>query len=147
MVLDSQMTRPGGITHVLETVLYVDDMMRARAFYEDVMGLEAGIADDVMTAYRVGNTMLLLFRRGSRLENQELPNGDLIPPHDGSGPAHFAFAVEPDAMDDWRRHLEAHGIEVISTVRWQRSGTESFYFHDPDGHVVELAAPGLWGIA
>ena len=134
------------ISSVLETILYVDDMVRARTFYEEVMGLEAGIADDFMTAYRVGNTMLLLFVRGSRLEDQEMPNGDLIPPHDGSGPAHFAFATAQENMDAWRTHLETHYIEVISTVRWERSGTTSLYFHDPDGHVVEIASPGLWGI-
>ena len=121
-------------------------MERARAFYEGVMGLEAGINDDLMTAYRVGNTMLLLFKRGSRLEDQELPNGDLIPPHDGAGPAHFAFGVAEKDMEAWRRHLKAHGVVIISTVRWERSGTTSLYFHDPDGNVAELAAPGLWGI-
>lgn len=134
------------ILNVLETILYVDDMDRARAFYEGVMGLEPGISDDLMTAYRVGNTMLLLFKRGSRLEDQAMPNGDLIPPHDGSGPAHFAFAADEDLMDAWRAHLEAHGVAIVSTVRWERSGTNSLYFHDPDGHVVELASPGLWGI-
>ena len=134
------------ILNVLETILYVDDMARARAFYEHVMGLEAGIHDDLMTAYRVGNTMLLLFVRGSRLQDQEMPNGDLIPPHDGSGPAHFAFAVAEKDIEVWRKHLHRHGVVIVSTVRWERSGTTSLYFHDPDGHVVELAAPGLWGI-
>jgi catechol 2,3-dioxygenase-like lactoylglutathione lyase family enzyme len=28
-------------------------------------------------------------------------------------------------------------------VRWPRGG-ESIYFRDPDGHLVELATPGLW---
>jgi catechol 2,3-dioxygenase-like lactoylglutathione lyase family enzyme len=135
------------IANILETIVYVDDMARARAFYEGVMGLEAGITDEFMTAYRVGNTVLLLFVRGSRLENQEMPNGDLIPPHDGLGPVHFAFAAAQEDMDAWREHLEANGVAVISTVRWERSGTTSLYFHDPDGHVVELASPELWGIS
>jgi len=134
------------IGNILETILYVDDMARARAFYEDIMGLEAGINDQFMTAYRVGNTMLLLFKRGSRLEDQEMPNGDLIPPHDGAGPVHFAFAAAQQDMEAWRAHLEGHGVAIVSTVRWERSGTSSLYFRDPDGHVVELAAPGLWGI-
>ena len=28
-------------------------------------------------------------------------------------------------------------------MKWPRGG-ESLYFRDPDGHLVELATPGLW---
>jgi catechol 2,3-dioxygenase-like lactoylglutathione lyase family enzyme len=30
-------------------------------------------------------------------------------------------------------------------MEWPRGGT-SLYFRDPDGHLVELATPGLWSI-
>jgi catechol 2,3-dioxygenase-like lactoylglutathione lyase family enzyme len=30
-------------------------------------------------------------------------------------------------------------------MAWPRGGT-SLYFRDPDGHLVELATPGLWSI-
>ncbi len=47
---------------VLETGLYVDDLAKARAFYEDVMGLQAMFMDNRLAAYPVGpNSVLLLF--------------------------------------------------------------------------------------
>lgn len=134
-----------GIRRVLETCLYVDDMERARRFYEEVIGLEPGISDERITAYRAGDTMLLLFTRGGTREPVKLPTGT-IPPHDGHGPAHFAFSIRADSLEAWRDHLEANGVSVISTVKWPDANSTSLYFHDPDGHVVELATPGLWGI-
>ena len=35
------------------------------------------------------------------------------------------------------------GIAIISRVTWPLGG-KSIYFHDPDGHVGELATPGTW---
>lgn len=139
------MRAPGGIRRILETCLYVDDLGRASAFYEKVMDLERGFADDRMASYRVGDTMLLLFLRGATTKPVNMPSG-IIPPHDGKGPAHFAFSVAANTLDEWRRHLEANDIAVESVVKWPGSDAASLYFRDPDGHLVELATPGLWGI-
>lgn len=128
---------------VLETALYVDDLARARRFYEGVMGLEAMVADARMAAYPVGpGSVLLLFRRGAARTAAPLPGG-LIPGHDGAGPLHFALAVEASDLDAWIGRLEAHGIALEGRVRWPRGG-RSIYFRDPDGHLAELATPGLW---
>jgi len=78
---------------VIETALYVDDLDRARSFYEEVLGLAALTSDSRFLAFDVGGrSVLLLFRRGSTLEPLHLPGGT-IPPHDGSGPIHMAFAI------------------------------------------------------
>jgi len=120
-------------------------MARAREFYEGLIGLQAGVADGRITSYRIGDTMLLLFLRGATVQPVELPGGT-IPAHDGHGPAHFAFAIGAEDFDRWRERLTENGVEIISTVRWPGSMSISLYFHDPDGHVVEMATPGLWGI-
>ena len=139
------MPSPGAIRHLLETCLYVDDLARARKFYEEVIGLVPGFGDDRMTGYRIGNTMLLLFRQGGTLEPVEMPSGT-IPPHDGTGPAHFALSIEAGTLEAWAGHLQDSGVAVESRVEWPGSGAVSLYFRDPDGHLVELATPGLWGI-
>lgn len=128
---------------VLETSLYVDDLARARRFYEDVMGLEPMVEDARLVAYPVGpGSVLLLFRRGSTTEPVALPGGT-IPGHDGAGPLHLAFAVAAVDLDAWIERLEARGVAIEGRVDWPRGG-RSVYFRDPDGHLAELATPGLW---
>lgn len=131
------------VNAILETVLYVADLAPAAAFYRDVLGLACLHADARMQALDVnGRGLLLLFVQGGTLEPVTTPGGT-IPPHDGSGPQHLAFSVEADALPGWRAHLEAHGVALESETRWPRGGT-SLYFRDPDGHLIELATPGLW---
>jgi len=128
---------------VLETALYVDNMERARAFYESVLGLQPMFTDARLTAYPVGGrSALLIFRRGAATETAHLPGGT-IPPHDGAGPIHCAFAIAGSALPAWERHLAARGVSVEGRTEW-RSSSISIYFRDPDGHLLELATPGLW---
>ena len=132
---------------VLETALYVDDMERARAFYEGVLGLHPMFADARLTAYPVGGrSALLVFRRGAATETAHLPGGT-IPPHDGAGPIHCALSVAADTLPAWERHFAAHGVAVEGRTEWPPRGSlrsVSIYFRDPDGHLLELATPGLW---
>jgi catechol 2,3-dioxygenase-like lactoylglutathione lyase family enzyme len=133
------------LTGVIETALYVDDLARAARFYEDVLGLPALTADSRFRAYDVGGrSVLLLFRRGATLETVRLPGGT-IPPHDGHGPLHVAFAVPADDLAAWTRRLEEAGVAIEGRTVWPRGG-ESLYLRDPDGHLLELATPGLWPI-
>ena len=39
--------------------------------------------------------------------------------------------------------VDEAGIAIKGRTKWPRGG-ESIYFRDPDGHVLELATPGLW---
>ena len=131
------------IRGVMESAIYVEDLGRARAFYSEVIGLRPMHEDDRMTAYDAGqHTAFLVFARGGSTSPIPLPGG-VIPPHDGQGPLHFAFAIAADEMAQWERRLTERDIPIEGRVRWPRGG-ESIYFRDPDGHLVELATPGLW---
>lgn len=130
---------------VLETALYVQDMERARNFFENVIGLVPFNADHRFTAYDAGaSTVLLLFLDGETLETVTLPKDmGTIPPHDGAGRLHVAFAISADDLAAWGKRLGDHAIAIEGLTHWPRGG-ESLYFRDPDGHLLELATPGVW---
>jgi catechol 2,3-dioxygenase-like lactoylglutathione lyase family enzyme len=130
---------------VLETALYVDDLDRAVRFYSDVLELKPLYQDSRLCAFSVGDrNVLLLFPRGGSLQTVHMPGGT-IPPHDGAGPLHIAFAIGKDALPEWEERLKANDIAIEGRTAWKRGG-ESIYFRDPDGHLLELATPGLWAI-
>ena len=131
------------ITGVLETALYVDDIERAAAFYARLFGFPVMRRDDRFCSLNVAvGQVLLLFRRGGTLTAVDTGSG-MIPPHDGTGPLHMAFAIPADQLKAWEQKLAAEKIAIESTVHWSR-GSVSLYFRDPDGNLIELATPGLW---
>ncbi|MFL4995267.1 MAG: VOC family protein, partial [Microvirga sp.] len=112
-------------------------------FYQDDLGLRPLFSNQRMCAFDVGGkNVLLLFLRGGSNEPMPTPGGT-IPPHDGQGPLHIGFAVSASELAEWEGWLQERGIPIESRTTWSRGGT-SLYFRDPDGHLLELATPGLW---
>ena len=134
---------PPPLAGVLETALYVTDLVRSREWYSRLFGLVPLVDDARMCAFAVGGRdVLLLFLQGGTRDPVPTPGGS-IPPHDATGQIHFAFAISAADLAGWERRLDAFGVPLESRVRWPRGGT-SLYVRDPDGHLVELATPGLW---
>ncbi len=131
------------ISGLLETVLYVEDLARATSFYAGDLQLSVMFDSRRLVALDAGRQgVLLLFQRGMTNADTKTPGG-VIPGHDGSGPIHMAFAIAAEEYETWRAHLAQRGIALRSEVVWPAGG-RSLYFDDPDGHVIELATPGLW---
>jgi catechol 2,3-dioxygenase-like lactoylglutathione lyase family enzyme len=130
---------------VLETSLYVDDVSRSVEFYQALFRFEKLVGDDRFCALSVGGQqVLLLFRKHGTTEPITMPGG-VIPPHDGDGTTHLAFAIPRESEGEWKEHLGARQIAIESRVEWPLGGF-SLYFRDPDGHLLELASPGIWAI-
>jgi len=130
---------------ILETAIHSEDMARSRGFYENVLGLEPIHSDDRLTAYAVaGRDVLLVFRKGAAMQTVNL-RGGTIPGHGGDGALHVAFSVSKDDLDGWEAHFATHGVAIEGRNAWERGG-RSIYFRDPDGHLLELATPGLWSV-
>jgi catechol 2,3-dioxygenase-like lactoylglutathione lyase family enzyme len=130
------------VNRILETALYVEDVPRSAAFYERVFGFPVLTRDERFCALDVAGQVLLLFKRGSSVNPARNERGT-IPGHDGSGPLHFAFAIDAAELEAWERRLASLGVPIEGRMTWTRGG-RSLYFRDPDGHLVELATPGVW---
>jgi catechol 2,3-dioxygenase-like lactoylglutathione lyase family enzyme len=132
-------TRP--IDGVLETILYVDDLEAARAFYQVVLGLELySQKHGVFAFFKCGRSMLLLFNAEATLGNES------IPVHGAKGPGHVCFAMGEDEFPAWQTRLRDHGISIEQEVTWP-NGAKSFYFRDPAGNSLELGTPKIWGFS
>ncbi len=130
---------------VKETCLDVADLTRAARFYRELFGFETIEGDDRFCALSVaGQHVLLLFLRGATTRPVRTPGG-MIPPHGTSGVSHVGFAVPKESLPQWEAMLREHGVAIESKVTWPLSGA-SLYFHDPDGHLIELLTPGTWSI-
>ena len=130
---------------IIETAIHVRDISASVGFYQQVLGLELIERSDRLCALSVaGRHLLLLFLEGGSTEPLETAGG-FIPPHDGSGSLHFAFAIDRGELEPWIERLRDKGVALESRVDWVLGGT-SLYFRDPDGHLVELATPGIWPI-
>lgn len=123
---------------ILETSLYVDDLERSANFYRTLFGFSVMVSIERMMALEVPNSqVLLLFKKKGSLVGT--PGGA----HDGEGQLHMAFAIPAGEFDAWEARLKELGISITEKVTWDRGG-RSLYFRDPDGHLIELATPGIW---
>ena len=133
------------LSALLETSLYVAALAPAVAFYERLFALPTLMRDARMCALAVGeHQVLLLFVHGGSAATIRTPGGT-IPPHDGSGTTHVAFAIPAAALTAWEAHLARCEVPVEGRVHWPRGGV-SLYFRDPDSHLIELATPGVWTV-
>ena len=124
---------------VLETSLYVDDVMRSARFYERIFGFRV-ISDfgERGCAMQAGSRqVLLIFKKGR--------SRSILSPHDGEGERHLAFAITCSELAGWEAWLAENGIALEEKRTWDLGG-HSVYFRDPDRHLLEIATPGVWSI-
>ena len=130
---------------LLETALYVEDLKRSVTFYKTIFEFEPISTSERLCALSISNRyVLLLFLKGAST-SATIISGGIVPPTDGDGELHLAFAIAASELENWENWLVEKGVEIESRVKWERGGT-SIYFRDPDNHLLELATPGLWTI-
>ena len=89
--------------------------------------------------FRCGGRVFLVFNPERTRE------GGAIPGHGAEGAGHVCFAMRADEEEEWRAHLQAHGVEIETDYTWPRGG-RSLYFRDPAGNSLELGTPAIWRI-
>lgn len=124
---------------IKETCLYVHDLAKAKDFYNGVLAMPIiNYAEDKHLFLRAGQSVLLLFNP------EDSRNKDSPPPHYGSGKQHFAFEVADGKYLEAKAEIERKGIAIIDEITW-KGGQKSFYFHDPEGNVLEILPEGsIW---
>lgn len=132
------------ILGTLESALYADDLDAAERFYAGILGLEVVTRQAGRHVFfRVGASILLVFDPRATAQPPRPDAPIRVPPHGATGPGHFCLSVAAEALDGWRRHLEAAGVAIEADFRWP-NGARSIYVRDPAGNSLEFAEPALW---
>ncbi|MGE2835546.1 VOC family protein [Mycobacterium sp. SMC-4] len=121
--------------------LGVDDLARARRFYEQGLGWRAHDSPEGVVFYQLPGIALALFGRGDLAE-------DAHHPIDGrfSGIT-IAINQRTEAdVDAVLAQAEAAGATILKAAERVFWGGYSGYFADPDGHVWEVAFNPQWTI-
>ena len=122
---------------VLETVLYFTDQERTERFYVDLLGMRLlNRSPGHALFFRAGASVFLMFKAEESLRPERYP------PHGATGPIHSCFLVPPDEYEPWKTYLSSRGVQILREADWTNGF--SFYFHDPDGNLLEIANADIW---
>jgi catechol 2,3-dioxygenase-like lactoylglutathione lyase family enzyme len=124
-------TWPGAISAI---TLFVEDLERAKSFYEDVFDLPVFFEDDSSAVFEFGETLVNLLRA------TEAP--DLVAPAAVAAPeagARFQFTLGVDDVDATCERLKAQGVELLNGPIDRPWGVRTASFRDPGGHIWEIA--------
>ena len=115
-----------GLRHV---ALNVRDVQKSLQFYSNVLGMKLEWMLDEENAYLTSGE--------DNLALHKLPAGT------GRGSVqtvhHIGFVVRrPEDVDQWAERVRTHGIPLAQEPKTHRDGARSFYFHDPDGLLIQL---------
>jgi catechol 2,3-dioxygenase-like lactoylglutathione lyase family enzyme len=115
-----------GLRHV---ALNVQNVAKSVEFYSTVLGMKLEWMPDPENAYLTsGHDNLALHQLAQGSEP-----GPVQTVH------HIGFVVRsPRDVDEWAQRVQAHGIALAAEPKTHRDGARSFYFHDPDGLLIQL---------
>lgn len=121
--------------------LGVDDLVRARRFYEQGLGWVPKAAPEGVVFYQLPGIALALFGRDDLAQDARLPVDGRF-----SGIT-IAINQRTEAdVDAVLAQVEAAGATILKPAEKVFWGGYSGYFADPDGHVWEVALNPEWTI-
>ena len=138
----SSSQRPFEIQQLDHVVLRVQDLVRAVAFYRDVLGCTVARERPSlgMVHLHAGTSMIDLISVDGTLGSRGGPPAGA----QGRNMEHLCLRIEPFDEAHLRAHLQMHGVAVEGKVG-SHFGAEgdgfSLYLRDPDGNGVELKGP------
>jgi catechol 2,3-dioxygenase-like lactoylglutathione lyase family enzyme len=115
--------------------LGVDDMRRARAFYERLGWSAAASSNDNVTFFNMGGMIFGLYGRQALAEDAQVEFSSSS--FAGVSLAHNCESEE--RVDAVMEFAEAAGAKVVKQPEKVFWGGYSGYFSDPDGHLWEIA--------
>src|SRR5579885_3073016 len=115
-----------GLRHV---ALNVRDVRKSLEFYCGIFGMELEWMPDEDNAYLTSGSDNLALHRSA-------PGAE---PERAQTLHHIGFVVRhPEDVDKWAERVRNAGMALAAEPKTHRDGARSFYFHDPDGLLIQL---------
>lgn len=115
--------------------LGVEDMERARGFYERLGWQAASSSNDSVTFFNMGGMILGLYGRDALAEDATVE----FSPARFTGVSLAHNCASEDQVDAVMAFAEAAGAKIVKQPEKVFWGGYSGYFADPDGHLWEIA--------
>jgi predicted enzyme related to lactoylglutathione lyase len=124
---------------MLITILFIRDLGRSTAFYDEVFGWSKTVDVPVYVEYEVGEGArvgLMPHRHARKWLGPELGDRPYV---DGS--ARAELYIRQEDVSGVLLRLEAAGCLCLSPMAERDWGDRAAYFRDPDGYVLAIAEP------
>jgi catechol 2,3-dioxygenase-like lactoylglutathione lyase family enzyme len=114
--------------------LFVEDLDRSKAFYQEVFGLSLIYEDANSAVFRFANTGINLLRSAAA---DNLVRPATVARQDAG--ARLVFTIDVDDVDEVCAELVTHGVELLNGPVSRPWGRRTASFTDPGGHIWEIA--------
>ena len=124
-----------GLNHVVMTV---SDVVRAKAFYGDLLGFDVNVMEDDPDQsfyFAVGDLYFFFFPSRKPVEGDRFSEFRI-------GLDHFSFnAPSREALDEFAERLLAAGVDTQGVEQFAPTGNYYVAFRDPDNIQLEYWLP------
>ncbi|MGZ5212084.1 MAG: VOC family protein, partial [Kaistella sp.] len=121
----------------IHTILYIEDQEISTGFYTKVLRQTPTLNVPGMTEFRLTEYFTLGLMPNSSIA--KILNGKTPPPKSGTGIPRCELYLYVDNIDEELTMIIQNDIKLISGLEDRSWGDSSFYFADPDGHIIAFA--------
>ena len=119
---------------IFAITLFVEDLEKAKHFYQKVFGLPVVFEDDNSAVFKIGDTLINLLKTTAA---GELVEPATVASHEAG--SRMVFTIHVDDVDAMCTELTARGVELLNGPIDRPWGVRTASFKDPGGHIWEIA--------
>ncbi|MGH2344988.1 MAG: VOC family protein [Chloroflexota bacterium] len=114
--------------------LFVEDVVAAKRFYQEVFGLPVVFEDDNSAVFDFGHTLINLLKATAA---PELIEPALVASRDAG--SRLVLTIQVDDVDAMCAELATRGVKLLNGPMDRPWGVRTASFTDPGGHIWEIA--------